>query len=176
MLFGFLFIAAGTFIFEAIRGCGRCTRSRCWRVLYIGVFGVGLAHFLWWSIVGRLPAITASIGSLLVPVIGVIASTVILGERPTVHRHRSASCLIFAAAACVLLQPNVKHDGDAGVTRTARASPRRRRAPSSWSSVIGLAWGFNWVAARIILTALPPWTMRAVGIGLGALTLFAAAA
>ena len=40
----------------------------------------------------------------------------------------------------------------------------------------GLAWGFNWVAARFILEALPPWTMRTIGIGLGALTLFAAAA
>ncbi len=42
--------------------------------------------------------------------------------------------------------------------------------------VVGLAWGLNWVASRVILTALPPWTLRAVGIGLGALTLFVAAA
>jgi drug/metabolite transporter (DMT)-like permease len=41
--------------------------------------------------------------------------------------------------------------------------------------LMGLGWGFNWVAARIILEALPPWTMRAVGIGLGDLTLFTAA-
>jgi drug/metabolite transporter (DMT)-like permease len=41
---------------------------------------------------------------------------------------------------------------------------------------VGLAWGVNWVAGRIILTALPPWAMRTVGIGLGTLTLFAAAA
>jgi drug/metabolite transporter (DMT)-like permease len=41
--------------------------------------------------------------------------------------------------------------------------------------VMGLAWGFNWVAARIILQALQPWALRAVGIGLGTLTLFAAA-
>ena len=33
--------------------------------------------------------------------------------------------------------------------------------------VMGMAWGFNWVAARFILEALPPWTMRALGIGLG---------
>jgi len=42
--------------------------------------------------------------------------------------------------------------------------------------VVGLVWGLNWVAARVILTALPPWTMRTVGIGVGAATLFAAAA
>ena len=33
--------------------------------------------------------------------------------------------------------------------------------------VVGLCWGFNWVAARIILQVLPPWTLRFVGIGLG---------
>ena len=38
--------------------------------------------------------------------------------------------------------------------------------------VMGFAWGFNWIATRIILSALPPWTMRTLGIGLGALTLF----
>jgi len=42
--------------------------------------------------------------------------------------------------------------------------------------LIGLGWGFNWVAARIILTELPPWTMRTVGIIIGALVLFGAGA
>src|SRR5215831_5740017 len=40
---------------------------------------------------------------------------------------------------------------------------------------MGLGWGFNWIAARVILEWLPPWTMRALGIGLGALTIFVAA-
>ena len=77
-------------------------------IAYIGIFGVGLAHFLWWSIVGKLPTVTASLGSLLVPVVGVTASTVVLGERPTVT-DMIGFAMIFAAAACVLLQPNVKH-------------------------------------------------------------------
>jgi drug/metabolite transporter (DMT)-like permease len=77
-------------------------------VLFVGLFGVGLAHFLWWSIVGRLPAITASLGSLLVPVIGVTASAVLLGERLSIP-DIIGFVLIFAAAACVLLQPTVKH-------------------------------------------------------------------
>ena len=55
-----------------------------------------------------MPTITASLGSLLVPVVGIIAATVILGERPTVT-DVIGFALIFAAAACVLLQPNVKH-------------------------------------------------------------------
>jgi drug/metabolite transporter (DMT)-like permease len=108
LLFGFLFIAAGTFVFEGAPRLWPLPGETMLAILYVGLFGVGLAHFLWWSIVGRLPTITASLGSLLVPVIGVTASTVLLGERPTVP-DIVGFVLIFAAAACVLLQPNVKH-------------------------------------------------------------------
>ena len=108
LLFGFLFIAAGTFVFEGYPRLWPLNDETVLAILYVGVFGVGLAHFLWWSIVGRLPTVTASIGALLVPVIGVSASAVLLGERLTVP-DIIGFVLIFAAAACVLLQPNVKH-------------------------------------------------------------------
>ncbi len=108
LLFGFLFIAAGAFAFEGYPHLWPLNVESMLAVLYIGVFGVGLAHFLWWSIVARLPTITASIGALLVPVIGVTASTIFLLERPT-PPDIIGFVLIFAAAACVLLQPNVKH-------------------------------------------------------------------
>ena len=108
LLFGFLFIAAGTFAVEGTPRLWPLSAHSMLAILYVGLFGVGLAHFLWWSIVGRLPTITASLGSLLVPVIGVTASAVVLGERPTAP-DIVGFVLIFAAAACVLLQPNVKH-------------------------------------------------------------------
>ena len=38
---------------------------------------------LWFRIVGSLPAATASLGSLALPVIGVVGSALLLGERPT---------------------------------------------------------------------------------------------
>jgi drug/metabolite transporter (DMT)-like permease len=108
LLFGFLFIAAGTFVFDQYPRLWPLNLEPMLAILYIGVLGVGLAHFLWWAIVGRLPTATASIGALLVPVIGVTASTIILSERPTTP-DIIGFVLIFAAAACVLLQPNVKH-------------------------------------------------------------------
>jgi drug/metabolite transporter (DMT)-like permease len=108
LLFGFVLITAGTYVVEGYPRLWPLHSNVLIALLYIGIFGVGLAHFLWWAIVGQLPAITASIGALLVPVIGVIASTVFLGERPT-FTDILGFMLIFAAAACVLLQPNVKH-------------------------------------------------------------------
>ncbi len=109
LLFGLVFIAAGTFLFEGTPRLWPLHTEPLLAVLFVGIFGVGVAHFLWWSIVGRLPAITASIGSLTTPVVAVIASTIILGERPTLS-DGIGFAMIFAAAACVLLQPNVKHE------------------------------------------------------------------
>lgn len=37
--------------------------------------------------------------------------------------------------------------------------------------VLALAWGLNWPAVKIMLSALPPFTMRALGLGGGALLL-----
>src|SRR3974390_2880629 len=109
LLFGLLFITAGTFLFEGHPHLWPLQTETILAVLFVGLFGVGLAHFLWWSIVWRLPAVTASLGSLFVPVIGVSSSALGLGERlaaPDVI----GFAMIFAAAACVLLQPNVRHD------------------------------------------------------------------
>ncbi len=108
LLFGFVFIAAGTFFFDGYPRLWPLHTDAVLAVLFVAVFGVGLAHFLWWSIVGRLSAITASIGSLMTPVLAVIASAVLLGERPSLS-DIIGFAMIFSAAACVLLQPNVKH-------------------------------------------------------------------
>ncbi len=71
-------------------------------MVFTGLVGSGLAYFLWFKIVGRLPAMTASLGILASPVIGVISTAIILGERPTVP-DMIGFALIFAASACVLL-------------------------------------------------------------------------
>ena len=108
LLFGFLFIVAGTVLAEGYPRLWPVERDTVLAILFVGLFGVGLAHFLWWSIVRRLPAITASLGSLMTPVIGVTASALMLGEQLTLP-DIVGFAMIFAAAACVLLQPNVKH-------------------------------------------------------------------
>jgi drug/metabolite transporter (DMT)-like permease len=73
-------------------------------VLYNGLLGTGFAYILWFAIIERLPTATASLGSLSTPVVGVISSMLMLGERPTTE-DMIGFALIFAAAACVLTQP-----------------------------------------------------------------------
>jgi len=75
--------------------------------IYSSVFGVGLAYFMWFMVLERLSASTASLGSLLIPVVGVVSSALLLGERPTFN-DTFGFAFVFAAAACVLLQPSRK--------------------------------------------------------------------
>ncbi len=42
--------------------------------------------------------------------------------------------------------------------------------------ILALAWGFNWPAVKILLTTVPPFTLRALGLGAAALLLAAVAA
>ena len=70
--------------------------------IFAGLVGSGLAYFLWFGIVGRVPAMTASLGVLSAPVIGVISTAILLGEWPT-GADMIGYVLIFAASACVVL-------------------------------------------------------------------------
>jgi drug/metabolite transporter (DMT)-like permease len=108
LLAGFVFITAAMFIFDGWPQPWPLHALSTVGLLYNGLIGFGIAYLFWFIIVERLPTATASIGSLLVPVVGVIASTLILGERPTLS-DIVGFALIFGAAALVLLQPSGRH-------------------------------------------------------------------
>jgi drug/metabolite transporter (DMT)-like permease len=77
---------------------------------YTGLIGVSAAYLLWYHIVGQLPAATASLGSLSVPVIGTIGSLLLLSEWPSTL-DIIGFALIFAASASVMLQPRALSSG-----------------------------------------------------------------
>jgi drug/metabolite transporter (DMT)-like permease len=70
--------------------------------IFAGLMGSGLAYFLWFGVIGRIPAMTASLGVLSAPVIGVVSTALLLGEIPTLS-DIIGYVLIFAASVCVLL-------------------------------------------------------------------------
>ncbi len=108
LFFGWLILAAGMMIFEGVPQFWVLpNRILAW-IAYNGVLGMGMTYFLWFVVVERLPAMTASLGSLLVPVVGVLGSAWLIGERPSLN-DIVGFALIFAAAASVLLQPTSRH-------------------------------------------------------------------
>src|SRR6185295_1754386 len=84
--------------------------------IFAGLMGSGLAYFLWFGIIGRISAMTASLGVLSAPVIGVVSTALLLGEIPTLS-DIVGYVLIFAASVCVLLP--------------ARGTPVARIAPQA---------------------------------------------
>jgi drug/metabolite transporter (DMT)-like permease len=83
-------------------------QARTWGgLLFNGILGTGIAYFIWFNIIGRLSTATASLGSLINPVVGVIGAVIILGDRPTLS-DIIGFALIFSAAACVMIPQRAK--------------------------------------------------------------------
>jgi drug/metabolite transporter (DMT)-like permease len=60
-----------------------------------------VCYWAWFKIVSRVPAGVSALGTLMVPVVGVISSMVLLGERPSMQEY-SAMLLVVAALGTVL--------------------------------------------------------------------------
>src|SRR5215831_5438868 len=78
-------------------------------LVFAGFVGSGVAYYLWFEIVRRLSAMTASLGVLSAPAVGVVSSVLLLGERPTLT-DIVGFALILSASACVLLAPGTPPD------------------------------------------------------------------
>jgi drug/metabolite transporter (DMT)-like permease len=101
---GFVVVCAALPLFESYPNPFLLSPLALFALTFAGVVGAGLAYFLWFTIVDRVPAMTASLGSLAVPVVGIASSMAILGERPSVF-DIAGFVLVLGSAACVLLQP-----------------------------------------------------------------------
>jgi drug/metabolite transporter (DMT)-like permease len=104
LVFGFVAISACVPVFEGSLHLWPLQGKTIAALVFSGLVGSGIAYFLWFDIVRRLPAMTASIGVLSVPPVGILASVVMLGERPTMP-DIVGFALIMLASACVLLAP-----------------------------------------------------------------------
>jgi drug/metabolite transporter (DMT)-like permease len=104
LVFGIVVVTACLPVFE-----GSLHLNASWEALlamvYSGAVGSGISYFLWFDIVRRLPATTASLGILATPVIGVVSAMIVLGERPT-WADAIGFALMLSASACVVLRPD----------------------------------------------------------------------
>ena len=100
----FVAAAIGAVAFEGIPHLWPLSLPVVVALAFHGPIGTGVAYFLWFTIVGRLPAATASLGSLLTPVVGIGSTILLVGEQLT-FADAVGFMLIFAAAASVLLEP-----------------------------------------------------------------------
>ena len=107
IMVGVVFFAAAYLVFEGLPKLEPLKWQTWAGLLWNGVLGTGAAYLLWFSIIGRLSTVMASLGTLINPVVGVIGAMIVLGDRPTVP-DAIGFTLILGAAACVLLPQRAK--------------------------------------------------------------------
>ena len=81
-------------------------RTGAWiGVLFSGIAGNAIAYALWFDIVGRVSALTATLGIVGIPVLGVVSTMLIIGERLTAT-DTVGFAFIFAASICAQIPPS----------------------------------------------------------------------
>ena len=116
LVIAFVMIAAALLLFDGRLDLDHADARSLLATAFSGIVGSGIAYALWFAIVRRLSAATASLGALGIPVVGVLATVLMVGERPTVTDLIGFG-LILAASACVLWVP-------AAAARNANAATR----------------------------------------------------
>jgi len=104
VVIGVIVLAAFLLIVEGSLHLAQAHWGAILALIFAGVIGSGISNFLWFDIVRRLPATVAALGILSSPVIGVVCSMLILGERPTMT-DIVGFALMLAASASVVLRP-----------------------------------------------------------------------
>jgi drug/metabolite transporter (DMT)-like permease len=98
----FFIILACMFSFEGNLDLRAMRADGLFAVVFTGVFGNAVAYALWFAIVRRVPALTATLGIVGIPVVGVVATMLILGERLS-SSDTVGFAFIFAASVCAQL-------------------------------------------------------------------------
>lgn len=102
---GFVEILACLLIFDGGLDLHSADAGALAALAFVGVMGNAVAYAMWFDIVPMVPAATAALGILGIPVLGVASTVLIVGDRLT-GPDIIGFALIFAASACVLLFPH----------------------------------------------------------------------
>ena len=103
LLIGFIVLATGMCLVEGLPDMSELPPSAYGWIAYNGLIGLGVSYLLWFLAVERLPAVTASLGVLLVPVVGIVSATLFVEETMTFSDVLGFG-LIFVAAVCALVR------------------------------------------------------------------------
>jgi drug/metabolite transporter (DMT)-like permease len=83
---------------------GALTTTGWTALIYMTLGPMGICYLTWFATLRRLPAATAAIGTLAIPIIGVTAAAIMLGE-PFGLRQAISMALTLAGVALALLKP-----------------------------------------------------------------------
>lgn len=99
--------AGGMLLFEGFPELARIGAVPAAAFVYHAVLAIALGYVIWFDVVAKLPAGTAALGTLMVPVVGVLGAMALLGERPSAG-DLTGFVLIVAAAWTALAPKDIK--------------------------------------------------------------------
>ena len=102
LLIGGACAGVGMLTFEGLPVLWPLNQETALALAYHVLLAQALAYYLWFEVVSRIAAGIASLGTLMVPAVGVLGAILVLGERPT-RMDYLGLVLIIGAAAAVLL-------------------------------------------------------------------------
>lgn len=102
LLIGAACATVGMLVFEGIPQPHALKTITMLALAYHILMSIALGHLLWFAVIANVPAGVASLGTLMIPAVGVYGAMMLLGERPTLSDYIGL-VLVVAAAATVLL-------------------------------------------------------------------------
>lgn len=104
LLIGGAAAGIGMLVFEGIPGPKALSPPVAAALTFHILGAQALAYFLWFTVIARLPAGIASLGTLMVPAVGALGSVLLLGERPAASDWLGL-VLVVAASGAILVSP-----------------------------------------------------------------------
>jgi len=104
LFLGGLPVTVGALVFDSGFDPAHVSLSAWLATLYAASIPIVFCHWAWFRVVTIFPAVVAAIGTLAIPVVGVLSSAVVLGE-PLGLDAITALVLVMAALALVLIVP-----------------------------------------------------------------------
>jgi len=106
LIIGGVPFVAGAVVFEAQAIFSPISLKGFLALTYVILIGNVLCYWIWFKLLSILPAVIASIGILMTPIIGVFCSNLLIGE-PLGVREMVALVLVVSAIATVLILPEI---------------------------------------------------------------------
>ncbi len=103
-ILGSIPVVLGGLIFEPVSGIFRIPHQAIFATAYMVVIPIVFCNWAWFKVVQLFPTSIAAIGTLAVPVVGVLSSAAALGE-PIGLQEIAALVLLTAALSIVMLKP-----------------------------------------------------------------------
>ena len=107
MLLGGIPIFLGALIFDRDFDPAAVSSLGWWAVAYAALIPMVFCHWAWFRVVGLYPAVVAAIGTLAIPVVGIISSAMITGD-PVGWDEIVSLVLVVLALFLVLVAPQLR--------------------------------------------------------------------